>query len=278
MELVPTIIGRLGRLTTRLAVSEHEVEAAQRLRFNVFSTEMGARLNPAGAIRGLDADAFDPLCRHLLVLDGDDIVGTYRIRLDTASEQARFYSSGQFDLAPLLAARAGETLMELGRSCIARPYRSRRTMELLWHGAWHCALAGGATTLFGCASLPGSDPAEHRETLGWLASNRLLEVASDCPPRGSNVALANRDAGSAARPPALPPLLKGYLRLGARLAGHAVPDEAFGTTDVLVVLDVGAINPRYLAHYGADASRFSSRGTQEAGAGAGIPALLPPGP
>ena len=148
--------------------------------------------------------------------------------------------------------------MEFGRSCIARSHRTRRTMELLWHGAWATAVADRAAIMFGCASLPGCDPAEHREAFAWLSEHALLPPERDCPPASDGIALQSAAIKPSDRSfAALPPVMKGYLRLGAKVASHAVRDVAFGTTDVLVVLDVSTIAPRYLAHYGRQATRFA---------------------
>ncbi len=254
---VPRPLGRLGGLTTRFAASEQEIEAALRLRHAVFIEEMGAR--PSFDDGEMERDAHDAHCRHLLVFDGGEVVGTYRIVSAIADDAAaRFYSASEYDLAPLLNACGDRPVMEFGRSCIARPYRTRRTMELLWHGAWAIAVADDVALMFGCASLPGCDVQDHEEAFAWLAQNALLSPDRDCLPalEGTDMraARAKTSARSFAR---LPPVVKGYLRLGSKVASHAVRDVAFGTTDVLIVLDVSTIAPRYLAHYGRQATRFA---------------------
>ncbi|MGI9356260.1 MAG: GNAT family N-acetyltransferase, partial [Rhizobiaceae bacterium] len=205
-------------------------------------------------------------CDHLLVIDRSEvkgnIVGTYRLLLDDHAGHADgFYSEGEFDLAPLKTANRGKRLMELGRSCILPDYRSKRVMELLWQGTWVYALNNGVDVLFGCASFSGTDPRTHSAALSWLAQNATLDEG-DCPsaasgslPLSSFIAYEGNERRTVAT---LPPLLKGYLRLGAKISSQAVIDHQFDTIDVLVVLKVADINPRYLAHYGADASRFAS--------------------
>ena len=218
---------------------------------------MGAR--PSFGDGDLERDAHDAHCRHLLVLDGEAVVGTYRIVSAMAgATNARFYSASEFDLALLLANGAGRRVMEFGRSCIACTHRTRRTMELLWHGAWATAVADDVALMFGCASLPGSDVGEHAEAFAWLAQNALLPPERDCPPAMNGIDMRHVRFETSARSfSALPPVVKGYLRLGAKVASHAVRDVAFGTTDVLIVLDVSTIAPRYLAHYGKQATRFA---------------------
>ncbi len=250
-------LGRLGSLTTRFAATEQEVDAAFRLRHAVFVKEMGAR--PSFGNGDMERDSHDAHCRHLLVLDGENVVGTYRIVSAIAGEtDAGFYSASEFELAPLLQASAGKRIMEFGRSCIARTHRTRRTMELLWHGAWATAVADDVAVMFGCASLPGCDAGDHAEAFSWLAENALLKPDRDCPPAFEGIDMRTEPLETSARAFAkLPPVIKGYLRLGAKVASHAVRDVAFGTTDVLVVLDVTAIAPRYLTHYGKQATRFA---------------------
>ena len=244
-------LGRLGGLEVRLARNDGEVAAAQALRHRIFR-----------AGEGCDADAFDAVCDHLVVLDNaaDALVGTCRLlRREVAEARSGFYSAGEFDLGPLLAAHPAARFLELGRSCISPSHRAKRTVELLWHGAWTYALQAGTDVLFGCASLPGTDPARLGAALGLLHRRaraepgwRVRAVA------GRGIALAGHgtpDPATAWR--ALPPLLKGYLRLGARVSEEAVIDAEFGTTDVLVLLRVSGIAPRYLAHFGAAAERHA---------------------
>ena len=260
------VLGRVGSLVTRLARDADEVARAQALRFDVFHTEMGARSTPEQARTGRDLDALDAHCDHLLVIDtaaDDALVGTYRL-LDPEGARAAggWYSAGEFDLTPMLAAVPGRRFLELGRSCVAPAWRNRRTMELLWHGAWSLALAKRADVLFGCASLPGTDPSRHGGALAFLAREAAMDAGHDVTARGHNAVRLADHAGTPFDPrralASLPPLVKGYLRLGARVGGEAHVDPAFGCIDLLVALDVARINPRYLAHYGVDASRFSA--------------------
>lgn len=258
----------MGNLETRLARSEDEVIEAQRLRYDVFYREMGAQPSTETARTQRDQDAFDSCCDHLLVIenggdDGEKIVGTYRLMLESHRQKAgRFYSADEFRLDDLQNVNRGRRFMELGRSCILPDYRSKRTMELLWHGTWAYAVQNKVDIMFGCASFQGTNPEEFAGALGWLHQNAVLNHKEDCSAciddsiDLSALDTSNVDARRALAK--LPPLLKGYLRLGAKVASQAVIDRHFGTIDVLVVLKVSDINPRYLAHYGADASRFAA--------------------
>lgn len=268
-------LGRIGNLETRLARSPSEIDAAQAVRYRVFAEEMRARLSPEAVRRKRDTDAWDMVCDHLLVLDTalageaeEQIVGTYRLlRQEVAAVSGGFYSQSEFDVAALVSRHPDKRFMELGRSCVLPQYRTRRTVELLWQGCWAYALKHGADVMFGCASFPGAIPAEHALALSFLhhkvrARDEWSVAALPALARSMDLMPAEGvDARKALA--AMPPLVKGYLRLGASIGTGAVVDAAFGTTDVLVVLPVGRISGRYIGHYGADAGRFAGRQVPE---------------
>ena len=260
------ILGRIGSLQTRLARTITEVQAAQALRYDIFYGEMGGTTNVDNLQNRRDEDRFDSHCDHLLVIDTkhdrQQIVGTYRMMMPSHAEQAGgFYTQSEFDLQPLFSSNADARVLELGRSCILPTYRNKRTMELLWHGTWAYAVARKIDIMFGCASFGGIDPNAISNALSWLGKNAAMKKQENCPAVvPDSVALASFDSGDVDLREAMkimPPLIKGYLRLGAQIGSHAVIDRLFGTIDVLVVLKVAQINPRYLAHYGVDASRYS---------------------
>lgn len=267
---VTGVLGRIGSLETRLARTAAEIDAAQAIRYRVFAEEMGARLTNEAAARRRDVDSWDAVCDHLLVLDtaidGDaeeQIVGTYRLlRQDVASISGGFYSQSEFDVDTLIARHPGKRFMELGRSCVLPDYRTRRTVELLWQGNWAYALKQGVDVMFGCASFHGVIPEEHALALSFLHHN--VRATDDWSVRAHPDQFSSMDLmpaeGVDARKAlaAMPPLVKGYLRLGASVGTGAVVDHAFRTTDVLVVLPIGRISGRYLNYYGADAGRFAS--------------------
>ena len=271
----PAAIGRLGALEVRLAASKSELRRAQELRYRVFYEEMSATADAAGRMLRRDADRFDPVCDHLLVLDHADqrrpfarqrpkIVGTYRLlRKEVAEAHGGFYSAGEYEIDALIARKPQLRFLELGRSCVLPTYRDKRTLELLWHGIWSYVLMHRVDVMIGCASLEGVDPDRLALPLSFLNHHARapdewnvrardeLYVPMDRLPR------SDIDARRALN--ALPPLIKGYLRLGAFVGDGAVIDHQFGTTDVLIVLPVAAINPRYVGYYGADASRHAGR-------------------
>jgi putative hemolysin len=241
---------RAGNLGLRLAESEAEVDAAQALRFRVFYEEMGARADSAAAASQRDSDEFDAVADHLVVLDHDlgsgpeAVVGTYRlIRRAGAAKLGRFYSESEYDISPLVG-WPGE-VMELGRSCVAPPYRTRGTLQLLWRGIAAFVFRHRIDLMFGCASLHGTDLDALAPQLSYLHANHLA------PPALRPRALASRHVAMDRLPisrvdmkaalVALPPLVKGYLRLGGFVGDGAVIDQQFNTTDVCV--------DKYFRHY-----------------------------
>jgi putative hemolysin len=275
------VYGSIGSLEVRLARTRQDVRRAQRLRYQVFFEEMSATPSTVAAMRRRDEDAYDPYCDHLLVVDkaGEGtcgrgrprrptVVGTYRVlRQDVAMRHDGFYTEGEFDIAPLLAAHPGHAFMELGRSCVLKPYRNKRTVELLWHGLWTYIREHGVDAMVGCASFEGTDPNEHAVALSFLYHNAMAppewRVQAHGHLREPMDLLAKDQIDIKAALKSLPTLIKGYLRLGAYVGDGAVVDRQFGTTDVFMVLPVERIDPRYFAHFGAPdelVSRVSAEG------------------
>ncbi|MFI2643957.1 GNAT family N-acetyltransferase [Streptomyces sp. NPDC018610] len=238
------------RYTVALARDEEDVRAAQRLRHDVFAGEMGALLNTPQP--GHDIDPFDAYCDHLLVRDTHtgQVVGTYRLLPpERAAIAGRLYAESEFDLTALDAIRPG--LVEVGRSCVHPDHRDGTVIGLIWAGLAHYMVAGGHEWLAGCCSIPLADggalatatwnrvsarhlaPPEHRvrPLLPWI-------------PRTAPAA----PTGPGARTE-LPALLRGYLRLGARVCGEPAHDPDFGVADLYVLLSMRQVDPRYLRHF-----------------------------
>jgi L-ornithine Nalpha-acyltransferase len=272
------VYGRMGNLEVRLARSRGDLRRAQKLRYEVFYEEMDAVPSASAMINRRDEDPYDDMCDHLLVVDHGDlvstgkgpwrkrprVVGTYRVlRQDIAEAQGGFYSQGEYDLAPLIRAKSRDYhFMELGRSCVLKAYRNRRTVELLWHGIWTYVREHGVDVMVGCASFPGVDPKRHAMALSFLHHNALAPKewrvkAHDRLYVNMNM-MAAKDIDAKAALKAMPPLIKGYLRLGAYVGDGAVVDRQFGTTDVLIVLPVEAIDSRYFGHFGAPDEALSA--------------------
>ena len=268
---IPIPLGRLGPLEVRLAVTPREIKKAQKLRYKVFYEEMSAIADIQTQMSRRDRDAFDAICDHLLVIDHDSrtksgepaIVGTYRLlRQDVADRYSGFYTANEFDVGPLVSRHSGLKFLELGRSCVLPPYRTKRTVELLWHGIWSYVRAHGMDVMVGCASLEGTDPDRLALPLSFLHHHARAPgdwKVSALP--GRHVAMdrmAQDKIDMKAALHALPPLIKGYLRVGAYVGEGAVIDRQFGTTDVMIVLPVSAIRERYVNYYGADATRYAA--------------------
>ncbi|MBB5533600.1 GNAT family N-acetyltransferase [Rhizobium giardinii] len=264
------VLGRIGNLETRLARNASEIDAAQAVRYKVFVEEMKAQIPQDAERRKRDADAWDVVCDHLLVLDTaiegdpeDQIVGTYRLlRQDVAARTGGFYSASEFSVGCLLERHPEKKFMELGRSCVLPQYRTKRTVELLWQGNWAYALKYGVDAMFGCGSFPGVIPEEHALALSFLHHNMVVREEWDVsalPELFRTMDLMPAEAINMRKAlAALPPLIKGYMRLGAMVGKGAVVDHAFRTTDVLIVLPITHISGRYLNYYGNDAGRFST--------------------
>ena len=249
---------RAGNLGVRLATSAAEVDAGQALRYQIFYEEMGARPDPEAARTRRDADAYDAVADHLLVVDhmlGDgpeSVVGTYRlIQREAADRVGGFYSAAEYDISTMLNIPGG--VLELGRSCVSRAHRGRTAMQLLWRGIAAYIDQHSIDVMFGCASLPGTDPDENADALTYLATHHLA------PPELRPRALPERYVEMRRRDPAtldsrrtlagLPPLIKGYLRLGGFVGEGAVIDDQFNTTDVAVVVKTELVTQKYLRHY-----------------------------
>ncbi|MBN9354518.1 MAG: GNAT family N-acetyltransferase [Hyphomicrobium denitrificans] len=264
----PKVYGRVGNLEVRLARTWSEIKLAQRLRYQVFYEEMSATPSRLAQFRRRDEDAYDAICDHLLVVDLDQtkpargglperpkVVGTYRILRQEVAERGAV-------LSKLLNAKSRtHRFMELGRSCVLAPYRSKRSVELLWHGLWTYVRENGIDVMIGCASFEGIDLKEHDLALSYLHHHALAPEEWRCRARDelyvpmNRVPIGSVDMKSALK--AMPPLIKAYLRLGAYVGDGAVIDRQFGTTDVMIIMPVAKIDPRYFEHYGAPAETKS---------------------
>ncbi|MEU9734540.1 GNAT family N-acyltransferase [Streptomyces sp. NPDC048002] len=234
------------RYTVGIARTEDDVRAAQRLRHEVFAGEMGALLDTPQP--GHDIDAFDAYCDHLLVRETGtgQVVGTYRLLPpDRAAVAGRLYSEGEFDLAPLDPIRPG--LVEVGRSCVHPDHRDGAVIGLIWAGIARYMVDNGHEWLAGCCSVPLADGG----TLAAATWDRVRE--KHLAPEEYRVRpLLPWSPEGVARPQGrteLPPLLRGYLRLGAWVCAEPAHDPDFGVADLYVLLSMRRVNARYLKHF-----------------------------
>ena len=247
-----------GPLQVRLADCDADIDAAQKLRYRIFYEGLGARAAGETARERRDFDRFDERCDHLLVLDHSrgsgpqTVVGTYRLmRREAAARLGGFYSGGEFDIARLVA-YPGE-ILELGRSCVDGAYRQRPTMQLLWSGIAAYVFHYDIALMFGCASLPGTDPDGLAVPLSYLRHHRLAPPtlrARALPDRYVEMNRLPMSGFDPARALALlPPLIKGYLRLGGFVGDGAVIDVDFNTVDVCIVVKTDLVSEKYSRHY-----------------------------
>ncbi|MDA0225601.1 MAG: GNAT family N-acetyltransferase [Proteobacteria bacterium] len=237
---------RRGRqYSVGFARSESDVRDAQRLRWQVFGEEMGARLSSREP--GIDQDFFDRYCDHLVVRDeiSGEVVGTYRLLAPEAARRVgAFYSESEFDLTPLRGLRA--RMVEVGRSCIHPAHRTGAVIALLWSALARYMVERGHRTLVGCASMGMADGG-HGAASAWAH----LSATHLAPPEyrvRARCRLSVEDL-DATRGAVLPPLLKGYLRCGAWICGEPAWDPDFNTADFFVLLPMSAVAPRYARHF-----------------------------
>ena len=247
-----------GNLGVRIASTRSEVDAALALRYRVFFEEMGAIPDQAARQSRRDQDVYDDVAEHLLVIDHqigsgpEAVVGTYRlIQQAGADAVGGFYSASEYDIGPIISFPG--QILELGRSCVDARYRGRAVMQLLWRGITAYVFHNQIALLFGCASLPGTDPDAVAAELTYLYASHLA------PPEIRPRALPGRYVDMRRLDPAtldprralaaLPPLIKGYLRLGGFVGDGAVIDWQFNTTDVAVVVKTDLVTEKYYKHY-----------------------------
>jgi putative hemolysin len=243
----------------KLAETEAERLGAQRLRYRVFIEEMGAAATPEARAARLESDPFDPYFDHLILMTRapaadplDRVVGVYRLmRRAAARAGIGFYGATEYDLGPIEA--SGRESLELGRTCVDAAHRGGPAMQLLWSGLADYVLARDVEILFGAASFPGTDPAPFAEALSFLHHRHLappdLRVRAR-PEHRQPMDLVPREAIDPARAlRAIPPLIKGYLRLGGVVGDGAYVDRAFNTIDVCVLMDTSRMKAGRRAFY-----------------------------
>jgi L-ornithine Nalpha-acyltransferase len=269
----PLKLGVIGPLEVRLARHKRDVRRLQRLRYHVFYKHGRAVADIATRFTRRDKDSFDSICDHLMVVDHSarpltvgrsPVIGTYRLlRQDMAEKHGGFYSAEEFDISGLLRRQSESRFLELGRSCVLPSYRTKRTIELLWRGVWSYVQEQHVDVMIGCASLEGTDISRLARPLSFLhhfarapdawcaAAHSLRRVEMNrMPKKEIDVKAAWHE---------LPPLIKGYLRVGAFVGDGAVIDPKFGTTDVLIIMPVSLISARYIDRFGMDTKRYAGQ-------------------
>lgn len=241
------------KATVRLAQTQEEIVQAQKLRYSVFYEEQGAKPTEAMQAQKRDFDDFDDITDHLIVLNEDEeIVGTYRLlRQNVAQKHGRFYSDDEYDLTNLINSK--QSLLELGRSCVLAEYRTQPVLNTLWKGIADYITENKVDLLFGCASFQGIDVQSIAKQLSYLHHFHATDDAIKpiaIPERYVDMNLIDKSEIEERRAFAsLPPLIKGYLRLGATIGDGAVIDVQFNTIDVCIVVQTSLMTERYRKYY-----------------------------
>ena len=257
-------IGRISMsretdLYIRLADGEEDLIATKRLRYRVFVEEFGAVGSGVDHVLKEETDRFDEFADHLVLVDrrrelaGDEhVVGSYRlIPGEVAEDTCGFYSSSEFDLSPLI--ESGKRLVELGRSCVHRDYRGGMGVYQLWRGLACYVLDNGIEVMFGVASFVGTDVQKLAPALTLLHRDHLAppDMRVRVWPE-HHVAMSRCDASEIDRKNAMdsiPPLIKGYLRLGGFVGDGAFIDRDFNTVDVCLIMDTTRMSERHRNYY-----------------------------
>ncbi len=254
--VTPPVLVETEHFLVKLAENHEEVEKAQRLRYEIFNLEQGRGLKRAEKY-GIDFDEFDEHCLHLLAIEksSGSVVGTYRAHLGCVANSAKgFYSSKEYEIHGLY--KIADRCIELGRTCISPAYRSGSVVALLWGGITEILVRARLIYMLGCVSLEGTDA-----VTGWAVYEYISRKYSVCREfsviprpgfkleRPSEDLIANVLADEAALRKKIPPIFKGYLRLGGLICGHPAMDREFGTIDFFILVDVTKAPQRYKHHF-----------------------------
>jgi len=237
------------KLSVKFAENGDEIDRALALRYTVFNTELNEGLAESRQ-NGKDRDPYDQYCDHLIVIDrtADEVVGTYRLMSrETARDAIGFYSETEFDLSGIHALDGG--VVELGRSCVHSGYRDGSVITLLWKGIATYLQKHDARYLIGCASIHRSDPVEISQIYSYLRESGAISDTISVSPLPANRLLSFDPSVPLIDEKQIrkivPPLLKGYLRAGAKICGNPAFDPLFRTTDFFILFDVDRITERY---------------------------------
>jgi len=246
----PAAAATVPSYSVLVAGTQDEVRAAQRLRHRVFAEELGATLH--SPVAGLDVDEFDEHCDHLVIRENrsGEVVGTYRMLPPRrAAALGRLYSDGEFDLAGLVDLR--DLIVETGRSCVHPDHRNGAVINLMWTGIARYLHLHGHRWLAGCASVSVADGGQAAACVWTVAQEKhLAPPRLRVTPRRPYALSPAPTMDRAAHIAAVPPLLRGYLRLGAWIGGEPAHDPDFQVADFFVLLSLDRVDQRYLRHFG----------------------------
>ena len=247
------------QLTVRLARDMHDLQGAQRLRYRVFIEELGGNGAMVDHENRLEQDEYDPWYDHLLLIDEsrapaslEHVVGAYRLLTCARAEKlGRYYTDTEYDLTLLKG--SGRRLLELGRSCVHPDHRGGASMLMMWNALADYVKDRDIEIMFGTASFHGTDVDSLRQSLAWLHHNHLapddIRVTARPDHRQEMDLMPASDLDRRAAMENMPPLLKGYLRLGGFVGDGAWIDHEFNTTDVCLLVDIARMSPRHREFY-----------------------------
>ncbi|MBN1527007.1 MAG: GNAT family N-acetyltransferase [Candidatus Omnitrophica bacterium] len=252
----PATLIETSHFLAKLAENHEEIEKAQRLRYEVFNLEQGRGLKTAEKF-GIDFDEFDEYCLHIITLEKSSgkVVGTYRAHMGCVANSAKgFYSSQEYEIHGLY--KIADKCLELGRTCVSPEYRSGAAIALLWGGITELLVRAKLTYMLGCVSLEGTDP-----KTGWAMYEYIAKKYSV----SKDFTVIPRPGFKLKRPSAreikkvledeetlkknIPPVFKGYLRLGGVICGEPALDRDFGTIDFFILVDMDSVPERYKRHF-----------------------------
>jgi len=254
--VTPAVLSETQQFVVKLAENHEEVESAQRLRYEIFNLEQGRGLKKSEKF-GIDFDEYDEYCLHLMVLEksSENVIGTYRAHLGCIANSAKgFYSSREYELHGLY--KVADKCLELGRTCVSPEYRSGSIIALLWGGITELLIRANLTYMLGCVSLDETTP-----KLGWAIHEYLSRKNSVCKdmtviprpgfrldkPSVSEIENMLKDEPDIIKK--IPPIFKGYLRLGGLICGEPAFDKEFGTIDFFILVDINKVPGRYKRHF-----------------------------
>ncbi len=269
----PSALVHKGDLSVHIAESLKEIKAAQALRYHIFYQNMSAKPHLIQKLARRDFDRYDRHCIHLILTtnepdpslpyachlpDGRAVIGCYRLfHKQVSKKSVSFYSAHEFDLTPLLEKQEqGLNIIELGRSCVAPAYRTKKSIDLLWKGLGEIVAAHKIDALMGCASFEGRNPAAYAQALSYLNAYCLApedwRVKARARDYQSMALLPEAEIDRKAALKQMPPLLKGYLRCGCMVGDGAVIDKQFGTIDVHILMLMTMLDGKYKAKFAKD--------------------------
>ncbi|MCH9844227.1 MAG: GNAT family N-acetyltransferase [Alphaproteobacteria bacterium] len=246
-----------GSLSMRVATDENDILLSQRLRYKVFFEELHAESSEQTRAQKRDIDPFDDVSDHLLVFDSalaDDeygqLVGSYRLmRQEKLDDGQKFYTESEYDISRIK--ETFDNILELGRSCVRSEYRTKQVISLLWRGLSRYIMHYDIDVLVGCGSFHEANPQKHEAAIALLHHHHLAPTNIRSYSLSDYDVLPFDETNHSSRHVLrdIPPLIKGYIRVGAYIGEGIYVDHKFDTVDVCMIMPIHEISPRYFNHF-----------------------------